>query len=77
MEVVPVEATPQEVSEISFRNAMWLRMHMDIYILRWGVLWALTVALAIVATSEDVPDLLYALALAATLMSSLGLGAMP
>lgn len=50
---------------------------MDIYILRWGVLWALTVALAIVATSEDVPDLLYALALAATLMSSLGLGAMP
>ena len=72
-----VEATPQEVSEISFRNAMWLRMHMDIYILRWGVLWALTVALAIVATSEDVPDLLYALALAATLMSSLGLGAMP
>ena len=49
---------------------------MDIYILRWGVLWAFTVVLAILATSEDVPDLLYALVLAATLMSSLGLGAM-
>lgn len=49
---------------------------MDIYILRWGILWALTLVLAMVATSEDVPDLLYALALAATMMSSLGLGAM-
>lgn len=55
---------------------MWLKTHMDIYILRWGVLWALTVVLAIVATNEDVPDLLYALVLASTLMSSLGLGAM-
>lgn len=72
----PSDASSQEVREISLRNAMWLKTHMDIYILRWGVLWMTTMILAIVATNEDVPDLLYAIVVAATLMSSLGLGAM-
>jgi|SRR4051794_21348504 len=76
VETLPVDASTQEVREISLRNAMWLRTHMDIYILRWGVLWASTVVLAIAATSEIVPDVLCALAFAATFMSSWGLGAM-
>lgn len=52
---------------IGLRNAMWLKVHMDIYILRWGVLWAFFVMLAILAAEANIPDLLYAVVLAASL----------
>jgi hypothetical protein len=55
---------------------MWLKTHMDIYILRWGLLWVFTVLVAILASDEEIPDLLYALILAATVMSAFGLAVM-
>ena len=76
VETFPVDAPPEEMSEVNSRNARWLKAHMDIYILRWGVLWAATVMLAIFASGDDTPGLLFPLALAATMLSSLGLGAM-
>ena len=75
IETWPADASPQEMREISARNAKWLKAHMNVYIRRWGVLCAFTVTLAI-ATDDDTPSLLSTVAIAATLVSSLGLGAM-
>ncbi|VTU46214.1 hypothetical protein SRS16P2_00549 (plasmid) [Variovorax sp. SRS16] len=76
LEVVPGGATSEEAGEINYRNAVWLKTYMDIYILRWGALWALTIFLVISATGEEIPDLVYVLTLASTLVSSVGLATM-
>jgi len=49
---------------------------MDLYILRWGVLWACSVALAILAAGDGVPAVLFVVALLVAIGSAGGLAAM-
>lgn len=58
------------------RNDLWLKTYMDIYIMRWGVLFAVSLGLAVLATDEDVPSLLFALVVIMTVAASAGLVAM-
>mgnify|MGYP003583799214 CR=1 FL=1 len=76
LEPVPADAGAQEREAIKLRNNTWLKTYMDIYILRWGVLWAACMVLTILAWSDAVPGVLFALAGAAAVASLLGLASM-
>ncbi|MBT2324713.1 hypothetical protein J7E62_20430 [Variovorax paradoxus] len=49
---------------------------MDLYILRWGVLWAACLVLALLAADDEVSALLFVFALVATMASFFGLVSM-
>ena len=68
---VPPEASPAEAQAIEHENNVWLKTYMDMYILRWGGLWAASLAMALL-TMEGA-GLLFALALAANLVALCGL----
>ncbi|VTU17228.1 hypothetical protein H6CHR_00722 [Variovorax sp. PBL-H6] len=76
LEPTPAHASAPERAAIRTRNYVWLKTYMDIYILRWGALWAACLVLALVTTDDSVPGALFALALTATMMSLFGLLAM-
>jgi len=71
LEQVPPEASDQDAEAIVQRNDLWLKTYMDMYILRWGGLWAASLAMALL-TMEGA-GLLFALALAANLVALCGL----
>lgn len=74
LEQAAPEASAEEAEAIARRNDVWLKTYMDLYILRWGGLWAASVAVALLMA--DVAGLLFALALAANLAALVGLVAM-
>ena len=74
LEQIPPAASAAEAEAIEQRNNVWLKTYMDMYILRWGALWAASLALAILMT--DAPGILFGLALAANLTALVGLVAM-
>ena len=74
LEQVPPEASDKEAEAIVQRNDLWLKTYMDMYILRWGGLWAASLAVALLMM--EVAGLLFALALAANLAALAGLVAM-
>jgi uncharacterized membrane-anchored protein len=74
LEQIPPAASAAEAEAIEQRNNVWLKTYMDMYILRWGALWAASLALAILMT--DAPAILFGLALAANLAALVGLVAM-
>jgi uncharacterized membrane-anchored protein len=74
LEQIPPAASAAEAEAIEQRNNVWLKTYMDMYILRWGALWAASLALAILMT--DAPAILFGLALAANLTALVGLVAM-
>jgi hypothetical protein len=76
LETVPPEASAEEGEAIRQRNDIWLRTYMDMYILRWGLLWAATAVLAVLAAGDALPGLLFTLALLATGGAFIGLAAM-
>jgi len=76
LEQVPADASPTEAEEIRHRNNIWLKTYMDMYILRWGGLWAATMVLAVLAADEDVSGMLFAAAIAAAIGAFAGLAAM-
>lgn len=61
---------------IRHRNDVWLKTYMDMYILRWGGLWAGSLVLTVLAADERVPAALFAVALVATVGAFAGLAAM-
>lgn len=69
----PPQASPAERAAIRSRNNVWLKTYMDLYILRWGVLWAVSLGLALLTTNDAVPGLLFAIALVLTLAAFFGL----
>jgi len=71
LEQIPPEASAGEAKAIEHRNNVWLRTYMDMYILRWGGLWAASSAAAVLMT--DASALLFALALASNLAALAGL----
>jgi len=75
LEQVPADASPTEAEEIRHRNNIWLKTYMDMYILRWGGLWAVTMVLAVLAADEDVSGMLFAAAIAAAIGAFAGLAA--
>ncbi|MDM0108988.1 hypothetical protein QTH97_28875 [Variovorax sp. J22R24] len=76
LEQVPPDASPREAEAIRHRNNIWLKTYMDMYILRWGGLWAATMVLAVLAADESVSGLLFAAAIAAAIGAFAGLAAM-
>jgi hypothetical protein len=54
LEQVPPAASAEEADAIARRNNLWLKTYMDLYILRWGALWAasLMVMLLLVVFSQ-------------------------
>ncbi|MDM0074857.1 hypothetical protein QTH90_10730 [Variovorax sp. J2P1-59] len=76
LEQVPADASPAQAEAIRHRNNVWLKTYMDMYILRWGALWAATMVLAVLAADDDVPGLLFTAALAAAIGAFAGLAAM-
>jgi len=74
LERVPPTASAQEAEAIEQRNNLWLKSYMDMYILRWGGLWAASLAAAVLMM--DAPGLLFALVLASNLAALVGLVAM-
>jgi hypothetical protein len=76
LEPTPAHASAPERAAIRTRNYVWLKTYMDIYILRWGALWAVCLSLALLATDDAVPSTLFALALTATMLSFFGLFSM-
>lgn len=74
LEQVPAAASDQEAQAIVQRNDLWLKTYMDMYILRWGGLWAASLAAALLLMEGA--GLLFALALAANLAALCGLVAM-
>ena len=76
LEQVPADASPTEAEEIRHRNNIWLKTYMDMYILRWGGLWAATMVMAVLAADEDVSGVLFAAAIAAAIGAFTGLAAM-
>lgn len=55
LEPTPAHASAPERAAIRSRNYVWLKTYMDIYILRWGALWAACLVLALLATDDAVP----------------------
>ena len=74
LEQMPPAASADEAEAIGHRNNVWLKTYMDMYILRWGGLWAASLAAALLMM--DLPGLFFALALAANLAALGGLVAM-
>lgn len=74
LEQVPPAASAEEGDAIAQRNNLWLKTYMDMYILRWGGLWAASLALTLLLV--DVAGLLFVLALASNLAAFVGLVAM-
>ena len=74
LEKVAPTASAEEAEAIEQRNNRWLKTYMDMYILRWGGLWAASLAVALLMM--EVAGLLFALALAANLAALAGLVAM-
>ncbi|MDM0110778.1 hypothetical protein QTI66_01385 [Variovorax sp. J22R133] len=71
LEQVPPGASAGEAEAVYRRNDIWLKTYMDMYILRWGALWATSLAVALVLMDE--PGLLFFLALALNLTALVGL----
>lgn len=76
LEPTPADASAPERAAIRTRNYVWLKTYMDLYILRWGALWAACLVLALLATDDEVPGALFAIALTATMLSFFGLFSM-
>ncbi|WP_307614322.1 hypothetical protein [Variovorax boronicumulans] len=74
LEQVPPTASSAEAEAIEQRNNVWLKTYMDMYILRWGGLWA--ASLAIVLLVADASAFLFAIALVPNLAALGGLVAM-
>jgi hypothetical protein len=74
LEQVPPAASAEEADAIARRNNLWLKTYMDLYILRWGALWA--ASLMVMLLLVDVAGLLFVIALAANLGAFVGLVAM-
>ncbi|MGO4393937.1 hypothetical protein AB4Z46_21490 [Variovorax sp. M-6] len=74
LEQAAPEASAEEADAVARRNNVWLKTYMDMYILRWGGLWAASLAVALLMM--EVAGLLFALALAANLAALVGLIAM-
>ncbi len=74
LEKAAPDASAEEVEAVVQRNDLWLKTYMDMYILRWGGLWAATLAVAVLVMEDA--GLLFALALAANLAALAGLVAM-
>ncbi|MDM0034877.1 hypothetical protein QTI33_22275 [Variovorax sp. J22P271] len=70
----PPGASDEEAEAIAQRNDLWLKTYMDLYILRWGALWAASVVVALLLLEAG--GLLFALALAVNLAALVGLAAM-
>lgn len=71
LEQVPPTASADEAEAIDQKNNVWLKTYMDMYILRWGGLWAASLAATLLMT--DAPAFLFALTLASTLAAFAGL----
>ncbi|GAA4328920.1 hypothetical protein GCM10023165_01560 [Variovorax defluvii] len=67
LEPVPPGISDDEAAEVAYRNALWLRSYMDMYILRWACLWLALLALAILGHSYELPGILQAIALVGTI----------
>lgn len=76
LEEVPPDATADEADAIRHRNDAWLKKYMDLYILRWGVLWACSLALTILAADDGVPTILFVVALLTVTGATGGLASM-
>lgn len=74
LEQVAPGASAEEAEAIARRNNAWLKTYMDMYILRWGGLWAVSLGVALLMA--EVEGLLFALAVAASLAALVGLVAM-
>jgi hypothetical protein len=74
LEQVPPAASAEEADAVAQRNNIWLKTYMDLYILRWGGLWAGSLAVTLLLV--DVAGLLFVLALASNLAAFVGLVAM-
>ena len=71
LEQVPTAASADEAEAVERRNNAWLKTYMDMYILRWGGLWAASLAVALLLMDGSAP--LFALALASNLAALAGL----
>lgn len=76
LEPTPEHASAPERAAIRSRNDVWLKTYMDLYILRWGALWAACLVLTLLATDDAVPGVLFAIALASTMAAFFGLVSM-
>ncbi|MBB3178430.1 hypothetical protein [Variovorax sp. Sphag1AA] len=76
LEAVPDDAVVEEAEAIRHRNNVWLKTYMDMYILRWGVLWFCSVVLSILAADDGVPVGLFVIALLFAMGSLAGLASM-
>ncbi|SEB13658.1 hypothetical protein [Variovorax sp. YR216] len=76
LEAVPEGATAGDAEAVRHRNDVWLKTYMDLYILRWGVLWFCSVVLAILAADDGVPAALFVVALVMAIGSAGGLASM-
>jgi hypothetical protein len=74
LEQVPARASAEEADAIRQKNNLWLKTYMDLYILRWGGLWAASLAVTLLLV--DVAGLLFVIALAVNLGAFVGLVAM-
>jgi hypothetical protein len=74
LEEVPTSASAEEADAIRQRNNFWLKTYMDLYILRWGALWAASLAVTLLLV--DVAGLLFVIALGVNLGAFVGLVAM-
>ena len=76
LETVPEGATADDAEAVRHRNDVWLKTYMDLYILRWGALWFCSIVLTVLAAGDDVPAVLFVVALVAAIGSLGGLASM-
>ncbi|MDM0015686.1 hypothetical protein QTH87_24825 [Variovorax sp. J22P168] len=74
LERVPPGASDEEAEAVARRNDVWLKTYMDMYILRWGALWAASVVVALLLAELGGP--LFGLALIGNLAALVGLARM-
>ena len=73
LEPVPSGISDEEAAEIAYRNALWLRSYMDMYILRWACLWLGLLAMAVLVQSYELPGILLVVALAGAVFGFVGM----
>ncbi|OUM03108.1 hypothetical protein A8M77_07395 [Variovorax sp. JS1663] len=73
LEPVSAGSSEDEAAEVDYRNALWLRSYMDMYILRWACLWLGLLALAILVHSYEFPGILLMAALTGAVFGFAGM----
>ncbi|MBO9513660.1 MAG: hypothetical protein J7549_06030 [Variovorax sp.] len=76
LERIPTDADAREAEDIVYRNDLWLKTYMDMYILRWGGLFLGSLVLAVLTYNDGIPMVFNAAFAALSVFALAGLAVM-